>query len=88
MHAAFQFQYEHRDATEAWLRDSNFIVVLQVPNEESLHERFNRLPLYAQRVMVNEPDIGDQDTAFAVLGLDVAQTLSDLPLALRERAMA
>lgn len=64
------------------------MVVLSVPDESALDHEFTRLPSHVDRVMVSEPDLGDEHTAFAALGADAGRTLANLPLALREVAMA
>lgn len=87
VHAAFLFSSEHPDVTDAWHRDSNYVVVLQVSDLASLHARYDRLPEHAPRVIVVEPDIGNEATAFATIGADSGRLLSDLPLALKEAAM-
>lgn len=63
------------------------MVVLATPDLSSLRERYTRLPTYTHRVMVIEPDLDNEPTAFAVLGPDAGRSLSDLPLAMREAAM-
>lgn len=57
-------------------------VVLTVSDEQSLIEIASEL----DGVLFREPDIGDQATAFACVG--DGRTLSHLPLAGRELAMA
>lgn len=84
VHAGFLFATEHPDETKEWHDTSQFVIVLQVPNLERLVERYNRLPSSIPRVIFTEPDLGDAPTAFAALGLEAADLLSDLPLALRE----
>lgn len=90
VHAAFSFALRFPDTTRKWFVDSNFIVVVSVPDETALH----RLSLEAMRqgicsAIVNEPDIGDQTTALALgPGVDAQKLCASLPLALRERAMA
>ena len=87
MHAAFLFSTEFPAVTESWHRESNYVVVLQIPDEVDLFRRFNRCADVLHRVMVFEPDIDDQATAFAVLGADAGRILSDLPLAMKAAAM-
>lgn len=73
--------------TEAWHRDSNYVVVLSVPDEESLLQYFNRIPEATARALVIEPDMDDASTAFAALGADAGRILSNLPLAGKDFAM-
>ncbi len=63
------------------------MVVLQVPEEGSLVTRFNRVSDAINRVMVAEPDLAGENTAFAVLGTEAGRVLSDLPLCMKELAM-
>jgi peptidyl-tRNA hydrolase len=87
VHAAFLFASEHPEAMAKWHEESNFVVVLTITNEASLRNRYRKLPSHCARAMVVEPDLGDECTAFAVLGADAGRMLSDLPLALKEVAM-
>lgn len=88
MHAAFSFACAHPEQTLRWHTESNFIVVLAAHDEESLHSYWKRLGGVACRVLVHEPDLGDQATAFAALGAEAARILSALPLAGKEAQMA
>lgn len=88
VHAAALFAFEHPEAFSDWHDHSSYVVVLQVPDLAHLTARYSCLPEYAKRVLNREPDLGDQATAFAVLGNDAGRLLSDLPLALRETVMS
>lgn len=80
-HAAFQFACEHSDVTAKWHRDSSYLIVLGVPDEETLTD-------YARLVeqagvpcsLFREPDIGDEATALAVAPSELWRMFSDLPL--------
>lgn len=87
MHAGFSFAVEHPEAMKQWYEESNYVVILQVPDEASLMDRFARLNDSVNRILVREPDIDAEATAFAVLGTNAGRILSDLPLALREVEM-
>ena len=87
VHAAFLFATEFPEVTEAWHRESNFVVVLQVPDEAALIDRFHRLVPTTDRVVVTEPDLNDEATAFAVVGPIAGRLLSDLPLCQKVVAM-
>lgn len=82
------FATEFPDATEEWHRESNYIVVLQVPDLPELYRQFDRLPAHVKQCIVIEPDLDDQPTAFAALGPEVGRILSSLPLAGKAVAMA
>lgn len=74
--------------TEAWHRDSNYVVVLSVPDEPSLKRQFDRMASAPARVIVTEPDMSDEAMAFAVLGVDAGRLLSSLPAQGKELAMS
>ena len=88
VHAGFLFAQEHPDETNEWHNTSQFVVILQVPDLDSLIDRFKRLPSSVARVMFHEADLDDDATAFAALGHEAGSLLSDLPLALKEVAMS
>lgn len=87
MHAAFSFAHEHPEAFRTWQEESNFVVVLSAHDEIELLSYWQRLDLNPYRALVREPDIGDQATAFAVIGLEAGRVLSSLPLCLKEMAL-
>lgn len=80
------FATEFPEATEKWHRESNFIVVLQIPDLPRLRSRYQAMTSL-ERTIVIEPDIGNEPTAFACLGPAAGRLLSDLPLCQREVAM-
>lgn len=86
VHAAFQFHSEFSSTSLSWQRDSNYLVIVSVPDEPSLMRLASRavekeLPF----TVVREPDLNDQPTALALHPWDTARKLcSNLPLALRE----
>lgn len=87
MHAAFSFAHEHTEPFRTWQEESNFVVVLSAHNEIELLSYWQRLDLNPYRALVREPDIGNQATAFAVIGHEAGRVLSSLPLCLKELAM-
>jgi hypothetical protein len=87
VHAAFSFSLTHPFMTEAWYRESNFVVVLAVPDEPSLKHHFTRMPDSVPKCIVLEPDLNDAVTAFAALGAEAGQKLANLPLAGKELVM-
>lgn len=85
-HVAFAFAYEHRPIASQWLEESNYLIVLSVPNESallSLAEKAGTLNIPV--TVFREPDIGNEMTAIAVAPSRTTESmLSQLPLALRE----
>lgn len=88
-HAAFAFAYEHRPIATQWLEESNYLIVLSVPNEAALHELAERADGLRLPVTVfREPDLDNELTAIAVAPCRATESmLSQLPLALREVAL-
>lgn len=88
-HAAFEFSDQHAEDTTAWLRGSNYLIIVSVPDEYELMglmEQAASKDIYF--TAVREPDIGDELTAVAFKPGVAAQKLcASLPLALRERSM-
>jgi hypothetical protein len=88
VHAAFSFAYEHPDAMRTWHEDSNFVVVLAARSLAEMISYWPQISLECPHaVLVREPDINDEPTAFAALGADAGRLLSALPLCLKEPAM-
>lgn len=86
VHAAFQFFDEHPSFARSWLRRSNFLVVVSVPDEAALLALSAEASLGKELCVthVNEPDLGDEYTAVALEPGPVAGTLcASFPLALR-----
>jgi peptidyl-tRNA hydrolase len=96
-HAAFDFATVYPEITRKWKRQSNYICILQVPDERTLLD-------YAalarsedvKFVLFHDPDVpldGDDEsgvgshTALAIEPGEFYRHLSSLPLALREVAM-
>lgn len=89
-HAAFEFSARHRAVTLDWLGESNYLVIVAVPDEKALTDLHGRA---VARGIVNhvvrEPDLDDQMTALTLSPSDEARRLcANFPLALREPAMA
>ncbi len=86
VHAAFQFFDEHPSQARSWLRRSNFLVVVSVPNEEALLDLATEASFGRNlcTTKVNEPDLGDEFTAIALQpGPEAAALCASFPLALR-----
>ena len=90
VHAAFEFAAKHPETTAEWLRDSNYLVIVQVPDEASLSGLIRRAVLAGVDHHTGvEPDIDDEMTAVALAPGDAARRLcASLPLAMREPAMS
>lgn len=86
VHAAFEFSVHHPDLVRGWVRDSNYLIVVSVPDETSLiglATRARTLGIVGH--VVHEPDVDDAATALALEPGDGARRLcSSLPLMLRE----
>ena len=67
VHAAFQFASQHPSITGTWLRDSQYVVIISVPDEVGLIGLASRA--LAAGIQVStwaEPDMGGQKTAVAL----------------------
>lgn len=71
----------------SWHEDSNFVVVLSAVDEHELLSYWHKMTDVTAAVLVREPDIDDEATAFAVLGPAAGRMLSALPLCLKVPAM-
>jgi len=82
-HSLRQFQEDHDEIEAEWYRDSNTIVLLEVPDGEALTELASRAQEKGVTIseFSEEPDLGL--TALA-LGPDARRLVSSLPLALRD----
>jgi DNA-binding Lrp family transcriptional regulator len=89
-HAAFEFSKEHRLITSGWMAESNFIVLVTVPDEQALSELVTAATMRGLRTTINfEPDVNNEPTAVVVEPCPESRRLcSSLPLLGREAAMA
>jgi hypothetical protein len=89
IHAAFQFAVEHPALVKEWHMNSNYLVVVAVPDEAGLISLWSRA--YGKGITntyVREPDYDNQVTALVLEPGDAARRLcSQYPLALREKAV-
>ena len=82
-HASFLFAVDHADKVEPWFRDSQYLIVVNVPDEDSLRALAGR----AEHAGVitsrwHEPDLNDELTAVALAPGETSRRLcSNLPLA-------
>ena len=86
-HGAFEFSRAYPAATHRWLHDSNYIVILHVPDEASLLDHAQAvLDAEIDYCLVYEPDV-EANTALVVGPSSYWRKLANLPCALREPAM-
>ena len=85
-HAAFQFSVEHPEAMSAWYSGSNYLILLNVPDEDALlgwaDIAFKEGVEYS---LVYEPDI-DGHTSIAIAPSHLSAKLASLPLQGKEMA--
>lgn len=86
VHAAFKFAHRHSNLVGQWITESNFLVIVAVPDEDSLwafaEEAFKRNIV---RVNVTEPDLDNELTAVALAPGNAAKKLcANLPLAMKQ----
>ncbi len=83
VHAAFSFADEHPAVTHEWHRDSQFLVVVNVPDEASLLALADTARHLGIDVAVwHEPDVDGEATAIALAPVAASKSLcSSLPLA-------
>lgn len=87
VHAAFSFADEHPVVAHAWHRDSQFLVVVNVPDETALLALAQTaIGLGVEVSIWHEPDVDGEATAIALAPVGASKTLcSSLPLAGKER---
>ena len=85
-HAGFQFAVENPIQFQDWYKNSNYVALLSVSDEEELLALAEKLRQRDVRVSIfHEPDFGNQATSFAIEPCDIGRKLtSHLPLAFRE----
>jgi peptidyl-tRNA hydrolase len=90
VHASFHFCAEWRALAMEWMAESNFLVVVAVPNEEALADLATQaVEEGIARTIVREPDLGNTITAVALQpGAEARRLCAELPLALKGCAMA
>lgn len=89
VHAAFQFLHDHPGIVTPWLIQSNFLVVVSVPDENALLDLITEASRRGiTRLAVREPDLDGEATAVGLApGPASTRLCASLPLALRvERA--
>ena len=85
VHASFAFYHDHPKLTADWLRVSNYLVIVSVPDENQLLALIEAAGRHGiKRTAVREPDVHDEVTAVAFEPTDAARRLTaNLPLALK-----
>ncbi len=85
-HSAIQFQFDHPDLASEWYKNSNYLCLLAVSNEEELQRLIGQATLHNIRFSVfREPDIDNQIAAIALAPHPKSKKLcSNLRLALKE----
>lgn len=84
VHAALAFCLENLDVSRPWYRDSNYLVILSVPDESALLA-LSELAA-GKRWLQREEDLDDQATALVLEPDNAAnrRLLSSYPLAFKE----
>lgn len=87
IHAAINFTFEHPDRAGPWFRNSNYLVLLEVENENKLKHLIRRCQqLNLAYSVFREPDIGNEITALAIEPSKVSRKLvSNLPLLFKSK---
>ena len=81
-HAAFEFSRQHRLVATGWMVESNFIVLVTVPDEDSLARVATTANERGLRITLNyEPDVDNQLTAVVIEpGPEARRLCSHMPL--------
>ena len=82
-HALREFSEKYRDIDSTWFKESNYLVVLEVKDEDSLKSQINSAELADLKFAAfYEPDLDNQITAVAFEPCDKSRNLfRRLPLA-------
>lgn len=86
-HAAIDFCFEHPDRASPWHKESNYLVMLAVNNEQQLKLLIEKCEQrFIAHTVFREPDIGNQITAVALEPSPSTQRLvSNIPLLLKTK---
>lgn len=87
VHAAFEFYHHNPSITSEWIDSSNYVVCLNVDDEESLISKAKEADsIGIVYRLIREPDLNFEATALALQPGPEARTLcAQLPLALRQQ---
>jgi len=85
-HAGIDFQHQYPEIAERWNKESNYLIILSVENEEQLLLYLQKFDFYnIKTTTFREPDIGNKITAIvAAPGEKTRKITKKLPLALKE----
>lgn len=86
-HAAINFTFEHPDRAGPWWKDSNYLVLLEVENEDKLKDLIYKLnELNLRHAIFKEPDLDNKITAVAIEPSELTQKIvKKIPLLFKER---
>ena len=86
-HAAINFIFEHPGRAGPWWKESNYLVQLEVNNEDELKALIQKLDRHQLCYSAfREPDIGNQITAVAIEPSEITQKLvRKLPLLFKNK---
>lgn len=86
MHAAFDFAVAHPAIVQPWSQDSNYLVVVEAPNQEAILALADRAwDAGIAYSVVTEPDYDNETTALVLEpGLMASRLCAQLPLAMKE----
>lgn len=89
VHAAFAFTRDFPALAVEWLRTSNYLVIVAVPDEAHLLDLITQAHQRGvTHTGVREPDLDNEATAVVLgPGPDARKLCANLPLALRQPAM-
>lgn len=87
-HAAFTFAHDHPNLTRAWHEQSQYLVIVAVPDQDALRALAAKADTRGIPTTVwTEPDLNDEVTAVAFAPGQAARRLcANLPLAGRTQA--
>ncbi len=86
-HAAINFTFEHPSRAGPWFTSSNYLVLLEVTNQEELRKLIKKCQFNDLRHTVfREPDIGNEITAVAIEpSMKTKKLVSRLPLLFKQK---
>lgn len=81
-HAAINFNYEHPDRAGPWFKDSNYLVLLSLENENELIKFIEKCEnKNIKYTTFNEPDLNNEITAIALEpSITTQKMVSNIPL--------
>jgi hypothetical protein len=84
-HAVADFAYEHPQKFREWKETSNYVIALQISDEENLIKLYEKLKDQGANItLFREPDINDEATSFAMFGTpELRKKTSNLKLSLK-----